>query len=97
METVRSEFIQRQLTYLKQETKIFNQNMVFNYFYDPIVVYREVIINSSRSVLLSCKYGFQIHDELPISSSIFILQKYILGFQLLSQFLTWLHWKWDYT
>ena len=29
METVRSDLIHRQLTYLKQETDIFNQNMVF--------------------------------------------------------------------
>ena len=29
METLRLELIQRQLTYLKQETDIFNQNMVF--------------------------------------------------------------------
>ena len=97
METVRLELIQRQLTYLKQEIEIFNQNMVFNYFYGPVAAYLMVFINSSHSILFSCKYGFQIHDELPISSSIYILQKHILGVQLLSQFLTWFHWKWNYT
>ena len=97
METVRSEFIQRQLTYLKQEIEIFNQNMVFNYFYDSVATYLKVFINSIHSVLFSCKYGFQTHDEIPVNSSIFILLKHISRVQLLSHFLTWFHWKHDFT
>ena len=100
METVRLELIQRQFTYLQQETGISYQNMVFIYFYDPVAAYLKVFINSTHSVLFNYKYGFHIHDQLPINSSIFILlylQKHVPRFQLLSQFLTWFHWKWNYT
>ena len=95
--SVRSEFIQRNLAYLQEEIRISDQNMVLNYFYDPVAAYLEVFINSIHLVLFSCKYGFQIHDKMAANSSIFILQKHVSGFQLLIQFLTWFHWKSSYT
>ena len=65
--------------------------------YDRVADYMEESFNSSHSFLFSSKYGFQIHDEIPINYSHFILLKNISRVQFLSQFLTWSHWKHDFT
>ena len=97
MEIVRSEFIHRKLAYLQEEIGISDQNMVLNYFYDPVADYIKEFIESRFQYTFYDKSENQNCRHMMIAVPIFILLIHRSRFSLCIQILVWLHWKHDFT
>ena len=97
MEIVRSEFIQRKLAYLQEEIGISDQNMVLNYFYDPVADYIKEFIESRFQYRFYDKSENQNCRQMMIVVPIFILLIHRSRLSLSIQILVWLHWKHDFT
>jgi hypothetical protein len=92
--------VQDQFSYEDQtEVCIIDYQLRFGFhaFHDPVAAYLEDFVHEIFLPQFGCKFRVQFYDELLIRFQVFILKKYMQRFQLLSQLLEWLDWKFVYT
>jgi hypothetical protein len=83
---------------------VVEQQQVLYEFQDPVATYMEMfcsdevsVISIFKAIFLDCKYDFKDYDSHATVRVFVTLHKVGRKVQVVSQLLTWLHWRFNFT